>query len=76
MTKLLTVVVVVVVVVLVASSASTYAAISDPIETHPLLYFSIKHTPGDFFRTTSFNEQLGTGKHAQIIEVFEPKHNI
>lgn len=52
-----------------ASDALVYQAITDPIPPHPLLYFSIKHTSKDFLRRISFNNQLGVGKHAQIIEV-------
>jgi hypothetical protein len=33
------------------------------------LYFSIKHSSGDFTRPASWNPQLGVGKHAQIVEV-------
>eukprot|EP00040_Diaphanoeca_grandis_P024403 m.134036 g.134036 ORF g.134036 m.134036 type:complete len:573 (+) comp29715_c0_seq1:24-1742(+) len=52
-----------------ASSASVYTAISDPITPHSKLYFSIKHSAGDFVRPAQWNPQLGVGKHAQIVEV-------
>ena len=39
------------------------------MQTHPQLYFSIKHSAGDFTRPAQWNEQLGVGKHAQIVEV-------
>jgi hypothetical protein len=33
------------------------------------LYFSIKHSSDDFKRPASWNEMLGVGRHAQIVEV-------
>jgi hypothetical protein len=42
---------------------------TDRIPTHPLLYFSIKHSATDFVRPAVWNEQLGVGQHAQIVEV-------
>lgn len=52
-----------------ASRADTYTAITDPVPTHPQLYFSIKHSAGDFTRPAVWNPTLATGKHAQIVEV-------
>lgn len=46
-----------------------YLAITDQIEPHENLIFSIKHTKGDFLRTFPFNPTLGIGKHQQIVEV-------
>lgn len=46
-----------------------YQAITDQIEPHENLIFSIKHTKGDFLRTFPFNPTLGIGKHQQIVEV-------
>jgi hypothetical protein len=46
-----------------------YQAITDFIEPHPNLFFSIKHTQGDFHRNFRFNPTLGLGKHAQVVEV-------
>ena len=46
-----------------------YQAITNRIEPHPNLLFSIKHTQGDFHRNFSFNPTLGIGKHGQIVEV-------
>jgi hypothetical protein len=46
-----------------------YLAITDQVEPHENLVFSIKHTKGDFLRTFPFNPTLGIGKHAQIVEV-------
>jgi len=42
---------------------------TDQIEPHDLLYFSIKHSIADFFRPAIWNPSLGVGKHAQIVEV-------
>jgi len=42
---------------------------TDRIEPHPLLYFSIKHSASDSVRPAVWNQQLGHGKHAQIVEV-------
>lgn len=42
---------------------------TDQIPTHEQLYFSIKHSSGDFTRPATWNDQLGVGKHAQIVEV-------
>jgi len=52
-----------------ASEVSVYTAITDPIPTHPQLYFSIKHSAGDFTRPAAWNPTLASGKHAQIVEV-------
>jgi len=46
-----------------------YLAITNQIEPHENLIFSIKHTKGDFLRTFPFNPTLGIGKHPQIVEV-------
>ena len=46
-----------------------YLKVTDKIETHPKLIFSIKHTALDFWRRVKFNECLGMGKHRQIVEV-------
>lgn len=46
-----------------------YLAITNQVEPHENLVFSIKHTKGDFLRTFPFNPTLGIGKHAQIVEV-------
>eukprot|EP00051_Salpingoeca_urceolata_P017172 m.232290 g.232290 ORF g.232290 m.232290 type:complete len:727 (+) comp18882_c0_seq12:64-2244(+) len=51
------------------SDAGYYQAMTDRIPTHPQLYFSIKHSAGDFTRPAEWNNQLGVGKHAQIVEV-------
>ncbi len=46
-----------------------YLKVTDAIEPHPDLIFSIKHQAGDFLRMTPFNPTIGIGKHRQIIEV-------
>ena len=46
-----------------------YLKVTDAIEPHPKLIFSIKHQAGDFLRMTPFNPTLGIGKHRQIVEV-------
>jgi hypothetical protein len=50
-------------------SAAYYLAVTNQIEPHPNLVFSIKHTKGDYQRTYDFNPTLGIGNHKQIIEV-------
>lgn len=50
------------------TNASVYKKITDQIEPHPNLLFSIKYTSGDFHRLTCFNQTLGVGKHNYIIE--------
>ena len=51
------------------SNADYYEQMTDQIEPHSQLYFSIKHSAGDFTRPAQWNPQLGVGKHAQIVEV-------
>ena len=51
------------------STADYYQQMTDQIEPHSQLYFSIKHSAGDFTRPAQWNPQLGVGKHAQIVEV-------
>eukprot|EP00052_Salpingoeca_macrocollata_P004464 m.41471 g.41471 ORF g.41471 m.41471 type:complete len:585 (+) comp14234_c0_seq1:3-1757(+) len=46
-----------------------YLNVTNPITPHPQLYFSVKHTSGDFLRFMTFNRQLSVGMHAQIVEV-------
>ncbi|MDR7209854.1 hypothetical protein [Flavobacterium piscis] len=45
-----------------------YLAITNKIEPHPNLIFSIKYPQGDFLRMTPFNPCLGIGKHKQVVE--------
>lgn len=46
-----------------------YLAVTDAIEPHANLVFSIKHTAGDFFRGCVPNPCIGIGRHPQIVEV-------
>jgi hypothetical protein len=46
-----------------------YLAVTDAIEPHPLLAFSIKHNGSDFFRNSHPNRCLGIGQHPQIVEI-------
>lgn len=50
-------------------SPDFYLGVTDAIEPHPSLVFSIKHTLGDFFRGGVPNPCLGLGRHRQIVEV-------
>jgi len=45
-----------------------YLAVTDKIEPHPNLLFSIKYQQGDYHRNTPFNPSIGKGRHPQIIE--------
>ena len=45
-----------------------YLAVTNAIEPHPNLFFSIKYQQGDFHRMTPFNPCIGIGKHRQIVE--------
>ena len=46
-----------------------YLEVTERIEPHPRLAFSIKHTALDFWRRVKVNECLRQGRHPQIIEV-------
>jgi hypothetical protein len=46
-----------------------YLNVTNRIEPHQLLYFSIKYQLGDFHRLSRFNPCLGIGRHPQIVEV-------
>lgn len=48
---------------------SYYLRVTNAIEPHPNLIFSIKHQKGDFHQLTPFNPTLMIGNHRQIIEV-------
>lgn len=45
-----------------------YLAVTEKIEPHPNLIFSIKYQQDDYHRMTPFNPTLGIGKHKQIVE--------
>lgn len=51
------------------SNAEYYLDVSNRIEPHENLVFSIKHSQIDFHRCIRFNDALGLGKHPQVIEV-------
>jgi hypothetical protein len=46
-----------------------YLKVTEAVEPHTNLVFSIKHQAGDFLRMTPFNPTLGIGRHPQIVEV-------
>ena len=46
-----------------------YLSITNNVEPHENLIFSVKHVAGDFWRTKKFNPTLSIGKHQQIVEV-------
>jgi len=50
------------------NNAEFYLAVTNAIEPHPNLIFSIKYTQNDFLRMSNFNPALGKGKHQQIVE--------
>lgn len=45
-----------------------YLAVTNQIEPHPNLIFSMKYQQDDYHRMTPFNPNLGIGKHQQIVE--------
>ena len=51
------------------SDKAYYLDVTDRIEPHDKLFFSIKYTALDFWRYVRMNPCLGEGKHRQIIEV-------
>lgn len=51
------------------ANANYYLDITNQIEKHEKLLFSIKHTALDFWRRVKFNPCIGIGNHAQVIEV-------
>ncbi len=50
-------------------NAAMYESVTEQVEPHPNLYFSIKHCVNDFHRTHRFSPPLGRGRHRQIVEV-------
>ena len=50
------------------ANASFYAIVTDALQPHPLLVFSVKHTMLDFWRRVRFNPTLGVGRHLQVVE--------
>jgi len=51
------------------TNPEVYLAITNEIEPHENLVFSVKHTKGDYLRTFLFNPTLSIGRHQQIVEV-------
>ena len=51
------------------ASLDFYLAVTEKIEPHPKLLFSVKHTTFDFQRFTPRNPCLGAGRHPQVVEV-------
>ena len=51
------------------ASADFYLRVTDQVEPHPKLLFSIKHTVLDFHRWVEFNPCLTLGQHRQVVEV-------
>merc|ERR1712096_277566 len=45
-----------------------YLAVTNRIEPHKNLVFSIKHTAIDYWHRVRFNPTLGIGKHPQAVE--------
>ncbi len=50
------------------TSVDMFRKITEQIEPHPNLVFSIKYTEGDFHRLVRFNRTIDAGKHPFIIE--------
>ena len=50
------------------TDADIYLKITDQVEPHPNLMFSIKYCRGDFHRLMQFNPTLGIGRHNYIVE--------
>lgn len=46
-----------------------YLGVTEQVKPHENLYFAVKHTAGDYFRTFPFNKTIGLGQHRQVIEV-------
>ncbi len=51
------------------TNLTTYNQVSNAIEPHDNLIFSVKHCEGDFHRGNPFSKVLGAGRHKQIVEV-------
>ena len=48
---------------------ATFLAVSNGVEPHANLTWSVKHCEGDFHRGNSFSKVLGQGRHPFIVEV-------
>lgn len=51
------------------ASRDYYLAVTDQVEPHDKLIFSLKHTMLDFWRYVRPNPSIGQGRHPQIVEV-------
>lgn len=51
------------------TSPENYLEVTEQVEPHPNLRFSVKHSNNDFVRNVPLNRTLGLGKHQQIVEV-------
>lgn len=51
------------------TNLSTFLAVSNAVEPHPNLIWSIKHVEGDFHRGHVFSKVMGQGRHPFIVEV-------
>jgi hypothetical protein len=50
------------------ANATFYELVTNAVEPHPLLVFSVKHTMLDFWRRVRLNPTLGVGRHLQVVE--------
>ena len=48
---------------------SYYLEVTDAIEPRDKLFFVIKHTKGDFWRTTGYNPTINIGKHPFLVGI-------
>ncbi len=48
---------------------ATFLAVSQGVEPHPNLIWSVKHCEGDFHRGNPYSKVLGQGRHPFIVEV-------
>lgn len=55
-----------------ACSPAFYLNVTNAVEPHPRLVFSIKHTALDFWRRVALNPTLGIGQHRQVVEAGAP----
>ncbi len=51
------------------TNLATFLAVSDAVEPHSNLIWSIKHCEGDFHRGNPYSKVLGQGRHPFIVEV-------
>lgn len=51
------------------SDPKYYLNVTNAVSLHPKLFFVIKHTQYDFWRTTKFNPTIDIGRHPYLVEV-------